>query len=70
MSTHLSLVGQIRQRGRVLESGARAIHDVLIVTVVACSKAATTVLEGRTAFQLGRLLCLQRVKIGIYAIVD
>jgi len=68
--THLCLVRQMRQRGRVEESGSCAIHDVLVATVVARLEATTAVLEDRTALQLGRFYRFQRVKIGIFAVVD
>lgn len=70
LSAYLRLIRQMRQRGDVVEAGVGAIHDVLMVAVVACPKTVATVLKRRTALQPGRLQRLQGVKIRIIAVVD
>lgn len=60
----------MRQRRRVVEFRVRTIHDVLIMAVVAGSRAVTAILEGRAALNPGRLRRLQRVKVRVVAVVD
>lgn len=59
----------MRQRGRIVESGVRAIHDVQLMAVVASSRAVTAIFEGRAALHPGRLRRLQRVKVRVVAVV-
>lgn len=60
----------MRQRGDVVEAGVRAIHDVLMVAVVARPETVATIPKRRAALEHGRLRRLQRVEIGIVAVAD
>lgn len=60
----------MRQGGRIMEACVRAIHDVLMMAVVARSQTVTAIFKSRAALNPGRFRCLQRVKIRIVAIVD